>query len=204
MNDSLSLAFLTLLQTLSPVERAVFVLHEAFDYPYDEIASIVGKSEQNCRQIFARARKRIGEGRPRFDASLSRQQELASRFIGAAERGDLDGLVSFLAADAVFYGDGGGKAHAYPQPLVGRERVARALFSIVKGVETFHLSARHALINGQPGLLIFDTKGRLITALVFDIADGALRAVRGIVNPDKLAHLGFSLSDLLTVKRDEQ
>lgn len=203
MNDSLSLAFLTLLQALSPVERAVFVLHEAFDYPYDEIAGIVGKSEQNCRQIFARARKRVGEGRPRFDASLRQQQELASRFLGAAERGDLDGLVSFLAEDAVFYGDGGGKAHAYPQPLRGRNRVGKALQAIARGTGDFHLSLRAALINGQPGALIFDTEGRLINALVFDIAEGAIQAVRGIVNPDKLTHLGFPASNLLTIKRGE-
>lgn len=203
MNDALSLAFLTLLQTLSPVERAVFVLHEAFDYPYEEIAEIVRKSEQNCRQIFTRARKRISEGKPRFDASLSKQQELANRFYGAAQRGDLDHLVDFLAADAVFYGDGGGKAHAYTHPLVGRELVVKALQAMAREAAAFQISVRAALINGQPGLLTFDPQERLISAMVFDIADDAIQAVRSIVNPEKLARLGFPVSDLYAINRGE-
>lgn len=203
MNDSLSFAFLTLLQTLSPIERAVFLLREVFDYGYDEIADAVQKSEDNCRQIFTRARKRVSAGKPRFDASLSQQQELAARFFGAAEHGELTALVSFLAADVIFYGDGGGKAHAYPQPLMGRERVGKALLSLVREAGIFHLSVRAALINGQPGVLGFDTAGRLINVLVFDIADGVIQAARGIVNPDKLAHLGFPLSERFTIQRGD-
>jgi RNA polymerase sigma-70 factor (TIGR02957 family) len=203
INDSLSLAFLALLQTLSPVERAVFVLREAFDYGYDEIASIVQKSEDNCRQIFARARKRIGEGKPRFDASPREQQELAARFFEAAKQGKLDGLVTFLAADAVFYGDGGGKAHAYPRPLIGRERVGKALYSLFKSARMFNARVRIALVNGQPGALSFDADGRLVSVLVLDIAGGAIQAVRSIVNPDKLTHLGFPVSDAYTLKRGD-
>jgi len=204
MNDTLSLAFLTLLQTLSPVERAVFVLHEAFDYPYEEIAGFVQKSEQNCRQIFARARKRINEGKPRFDASLSQQQELANRFFAATQRGDLDHLVDFLAADVVLYGDGGGKAHAYRHPVVGRALAVKALQAMAREAVAFQISMRPALLNGQPGLLTFDLQGRLISALVLDIADDAIQAVRSIVNPDKLAHLGFPVSDFYARKRGER
>jgi RNA polymerase sigma-70 factor, ECF subfamily len=203
MNDSLSLAFLALLQRLSPVERAVFLLREVFDYGYDEIAGIVRKSEDNCRQIFARARKRIGEGKPRFDVSLRKRQELADRFFAAAEQGKLDSLVELLAADAVFYGDGGGKAHAYPRPIVGRERVGKALQSLFKAARLFNASVRFALVNGQPGALSFDADGRLVSVLALDIADGAIQAVRSIVNPDKLGRLGYPISDAYTIKRGD-
>ena len=201
MNDSLSLAFLALLQRLSPVERAVFLLREAFDYGYDEIARIVQKSEDNSRQIFARARKRVGEGKPRFDVSQRERQELAARFFEAAQRGKLDSLVEFLAADAVFYGDGGGKAHAYPHPIVGREGVAKAFLSLLKSARIFNVSVRLALVNGQPGALSFDAEGRLISALALDIAGGAIQAVHSIVNPDKLTYLGFSVSDAARIIR---
>ncbi|HEU0026983.1 MAG TPA: RNA polymerase sigma-70 factor [Ktedonobacterales bacterium] len=203
MNDSLSLAFLALLQRLSPVERAVFVLREVFDYGYDEIAGIVQKSEDNCRQIFARARKRIGEDKPRFDVSLREKQELAARFFDAAQRGKLDSLVRFLAADAVFYGDGGGKAHAYRRPVVGSDRVGKALQSLFKAARMFNASVRVALVNGQPGALSFDADGRLVSVLALDIAGGAIQTVRSIVNPDKLAHLGFPVSDAYNIKRDD-
>lgn len=153
MNDSLSLAFLALLQRLSPVERAVFLLREAFDYSYDEIAGVVQKSADNCRQIFARARKRIGAGKPRFDVSTRERRELADRFFEAAGQGKLDNLVNFLAAEAVFYGDGGGKAHAYPRPIMGRDRVGKALASLFKSARMFNVTVRVALINGQPGAL---------------------------------------------------
>jgi RNA polymerase sigma-70 factor, ECF subfamily len=203
MNDSLSLAFLALLQRLSPVERAVFLLREVFDYGYDEISGIVRKSEDNCRQIFARARKRIGEGKPRFDVSPRERQELAARFFAAAQQGKLDSLVEFLAADAAFYGDGGGKAHAYPRPIMGRDRVGKALYSLFKAARMFNVSVRAALVNGQPGALTFDADGRLISVLALDIADGAIQAAYSIVNPDKLAHLGFPVSDAYTMKRGD-
>ena len=203
MDESLSLAFLALLQRLSPVERAVFLLREVFDYGYDEIAGIVRKSEDNCRQIFARARKRIGEGKPRFEVSPRERQELAARFFAAAQQGNLDSLVELLAADAVFYGDGGGKAHAYPRPLGGRERVGKALWSLFKAARMFNASVRVALVNGQPGALSFDADGRLVSVLALDIADGAIQAVRSIVNPDKLAHLGHPVSDAYTIKRGD-
>jgi RNA polymerase sigma-70 factor (ECF subfamily) len=200
-NDSLSLALLVLLQTLTPVERAVFLLRQAFDYGYDEIAPIVRKSEENCRQIFARARKRVEDGTPRFAAAPRDQHELAQRFFGAAGSGDLSGLVSFLAEDVAFYGDGGGKAHAYPHPLLGRDRVALALKSLFKTARDFNITFRYAAINGQPGALSFDADGHIINALTLDIADGQIQAVRSIINPDKLTHLGFPVSGRARITR---
>ena len=201
MNDTLSLAFLVLLQALSPVERAVFLLREVFDYGYDEIARIVEKSEDNCRQIFARARKRIEAGRPRYDASPTEQREFASRFFAAADQGDMRHLVEFLAQDAAFYGDGGGKAHAYPQPVVGRERVALVFKSLFKSAREFNVTIRYALVNGQPGVASFDTEGRLVSAMVFVIRDDMIQTVYSIVNPDKLTHLGLPVSDLARTTR---
>jgi RNA polymerase sigma-70 factor, ECF subfamily len=203
MNESLSFAFLVLLRSLSPVERAVFLLREVFDYGYDEIAEIVRKSEENCRQIFARARKRIEAGKPRFDADRTAQQELAVKFFDAASRGDMTSLVNFLAEDAIFYGDGGGKAHAYPQPIYGRERVRLVLQSIFKIGRQLNATIQFTRINGQPGIMSFHAEGRLINVIALDIADGVVQAVRSIVNPDKLAHLGFPLSDIGRIKPND-
>jgi RNA polymerase sigma-70 factor (ECF subfamily) len=199
MDDSLSLAFLVLLQTLSPVERAVFLLREAFDYSYEEIAEIVQKSEDNCRQVFVRAKKRIDDGKPRFDAPRREQQELAIRFFNAAEKGDLTSLIDFLAADAAFYGDGGGKARAYPRPVAGRDRVALIIRSLFTTAREFNVTFRFGLINGQPGALSFDAEGRLINVMALDITNGVIQTVRSIVNPDKLTHLGFPVSDLARI-----
>ena len=132
LSDSLSMAFLVLLESLSPVERAVFLLREVFDYPYEDIAQIVGKSEANCRQIFARARRHIGAHQARYEASTEHSEALLRSFLAAARDGDLDQLVELLAADAVFYGDGGGKATAIRQPLYGRDRVAAFLIAPVR------------------------------------------------------------------------
>jgi RNA polymerase sigma-70 factor (ECF subfamily) len=201
VDESLSLAFLVLLQRLSPVERAVFLLREVFDYGYDEIAGIVQKSEDNCRQIFVRAKKRLDEGRPRFTVSQRERRELAARFFAAAGKGDVAGLASFLADGVAFYGDGGGKAHAYPRPVVGRERVALVFKSLFTTAPKLNIAARFALLNGQPGVLSFDGEGRVISALALDIADGAIQAVHSIVNPDKLTHLGFPVSDANRIRR---
>lgn len=203
MDDSLSLAFIVLLQSLSPVERAVFLLREVFDYGYDEIAEIVQKSEENCRQIFTRAKKRIDAGKPRFDASLKDQRELASRFFDAARRGDMASLVNFLAADVAFYGDGGGKAHAYPRPILGHERVRLVLQSLFTTGRKLNATMQLTSINGQPGVLSFDADGRLISVLVLDIAAGVIQAIRSIVNPDKLDHLGFPLSEIGRIHRKD-
>jgi RNA polymerase sigma-70 factor (ECF subfamily) len=196
LSDSLSMAFLVLLERLSPVERAVFLLHEVFDYNYGEIAPIVGKSDDNCRQIGTRARRRVEADRPRFEADAEEQERLAERFFAAAQEGDLDGLVALLAPDAVFTGDGGGKATAFPKPIDGRERVAKAVAGLFRKGRPLGVRLEPARINGQPGALARDADGALITAMVLDIADGVVLGMRSVVNPEKLGHLGLPLSPL--------
>ena len=188
--DTLSLAFLVLLERLSPVQRAVFVLHEVFGYGYAEIAELVGRSEGNCRQIAARARRHVEAGRPRFEASRVQREELARRFFAAVDQGDTQGLVGLLAADAVLYGDGGGKAPALAAPVHGAERVARLLLGLARRGRVAGMRYQPAEINGHPGLLARDPAGRLLSVLALDIADGRVQTVRSIVNPDKLRHLG--------------
>ena len=195
LSDSLSVSFLVLLETLTPVERAVFLLREVFDYPYDEIAEIVNKSEANCRQILVRARKRIDQGKPRFKVDRESQRELASRFLGAFQNGELDELTSLLAADVVFYGDGGGKGQGLPRPVYGAERVGRLLRTARDRFRQIGARLEPASINGEPGTLNFDADGRLINVFIFEIAEGQVQAVRSIINPDKLDHLAYPLSD---------
>jgi len=190
--DSLSLAFLVMLETLTPVERAVFLLREVFDYDYSEIAGIVGKSEQNCRQLAVRARAHVEERTPRFQASQAKREELAERFFAAAEEGDVAELESLLAADVAFYGDGGGKVRgALPRPVFGRDRVLRLLVGFIARMAEIGLRVERTDVNGQPGALVLDADGRLFNVLALDVADdGTIQAVRSIVNPDKLRHLG--------------
>ena len=204
MADSLSMSFLVLLETLSPVERAVFLLREVFDYGYDEIAEIVDKSEANCRQIFARARKRIDEGKPRFDADREKQRELTRGFIAAAQDGEMDQLVELLAADVIFYGDGGGKARGLPRPIYGRDRVVRMFAGFHRDYARLGVRITPTSLNGQPGTLNFDADGRLINVFVLDISDGVIHTVRSIINPDKLGHLGYPLSPLARRGRPER
>ncbi len=189
-DETLSLAFLVLLETLSPVERAVFLLYDVFGFAWDEIAGIVGKSVDNCRQLAVRARRRIEERRPRFDPSRERREELAARFLAAARDGDLDGLLSLLADDATAYGDGGGKAPASPEPIAGRERVARFFVSLGRQAEAMRAVLRPLQVNGQPGAAAYDPDGRIFNVLSIDVEDGEVRAIRSVGNPDKLAHLG--------------
>jgi RNA polymerase sigma-70 factor (TIGR02957 family) len=196
MADSLSMSFLVLLETLTSVERAVFLLREVFEYGYDEIAEIVDKSEANCRQILTRARKRIDEGRPRFEADRRQQEELARRFLEAFEEGDVDGLVELLAADAVFVGDGGGKGRGLSRPVYGRQPVTRLLVSFLLRYRSASATVRLGEVNGQPGALFFDADERLVNVFALEVAEGAIQAVRSVINPDKLAHLGYPLSPL--------
>jgi RNA polymerase sigma-70 factor (TIGR02957 family) len=189
--DSLSLAFLVLLESLSPEQRAVFLLREVFDYPHDRIADIVGKTEVNVRQLAVRARRQVEEGRSRFEASREQRDELARRFFAAAQEGELEGLEGLLADDVVLHGDGGGKVPALARPLHGRTRVARTLLAWTRAAARIGgVSLRPVEVNGQPGAMSFDPDGKLINVLALDIADGQIQAVRSIVNPDKLRHLG--------------
>jgi len=187
--DSLSLSFLHLLEKLSPVERAVFLLREVFDYPYDEVAEIVGKTPANCRQILARARRHVQEGRRRFSVSREEREEVARRFLAAWEEGDTDALVEVLAPDATVYGDGGGKAPAVRVPLVGAERVAKALIGWGRQAHERGIVHRRALVNGEPGLVFHEPNGRALWVAALEIADGVVVAVRSILNPDKLTHV---------------
>jgi RNA polymerase sigma-70 factor (TIGR02957 family) len=189
--DSLSLAFLVLLESLSPEQRAAFLLREVFDYPYEEIARIVGKSEDNTRQLVTRARRQVQEGRPRFEASRERRELLARRFFAAAVDGELEALEELLAHDVVLHGDGGGKAPALAHPVHGRAKVARTLLAWFRAAARIGgVSLQAAEVNGQPGALLLDPEGRLVTVLSVDVADGQVQAIRSIVNPDKLRHLG--------------
>ncbi len=187
--DSLSLTLLHLLEKLSPVERAVFLLREVFDYPYDEVARIVDRSPENCRQILARARRHIDEGRRRFDVSREERDEVARRFLAAWEEGDTARLVELLAEDATVYGDGGGKAPSMPLPLVGGERVAKALVGWARHAVERGFEHRPALVNGEPGVVFYDADGRARWVAALEIADGVVVAVRSVLNPDKLAHV---------------
>jgi RNA polymerase sigma-70 factor (TIGR02957 family) len=189
--DSLSLAFLVLLESLSPEQRAAFLLREVFDYPYDEIARIVGKSEDNARQLVTRARRQVEERRPRFEASRKRREALAQRFFAAAADGDLHALEELLAHDVMLHGDGGGKAPALAHPVHGRAKVVRTLLAWFRATARIGgVTLRSAEVNGQPGALVLDPEGRLVNVLALDVADGQVQAIRSIVNPDKLRHLG--------------
>jgi RNA polymerase sigma-70 factor (ECF subfamily) len=191
MADSLSVAMLVLLESLSPEQRAVLLLRDVFDYGYDEIAGIVGKSKDNVRQLATRARQRVDAGRPRFQTSREQRDELARRFLAAAQEGDLGGLEALLAHDVVLTGDGGGKVPALARSLHGRNRVARTLLNWLKlGSRVPGASMRIVEVNGGPGALLLDGQERLLAVWAFEIGDGQIRSVSSIVNPDKLAHLG--------------
>jgi RNA polymerase sigma-70 factor (ECF subfamily) len=191
--ESLSMAVLVLLESLSPVERAVFVLREAFDYGYDEIAEIVGKSPDNCRQLAVRARRHVDERRPRFEPSREQRDELMRRFLAALHEGETEPLVELLAEDAAFYGDGGGKAPAIARPVHGGLPVAKLLVAFLTIAARRAYTFRAAEVNGGPGLLGFDAEGALIAAMGFEISDGAVREIRSVVNPDKLAHISSTI-----------
>jgi RNA polymerase sigma-70 factor (ECF subfamily) len=198
--ESLSMAFMLILEALTPVERAVFLLREAFDYSYEEIAEIVGKSEENCRQIFARAKRHIDAGKRRFEPSAAKRAEIARRFFAACEKGELSGLVELLAADAAFHGDGGGKAAAFTRPVLGADRVSRLLAGVFAKLEEAGARIERVEVNGQPGAKLLDRSGRVFAVWALDIADGKVQCVRSVVNPEKLRHLG-PVSDLLRLPR---
>lgn len=188
--EFISMAFLAMCETLSPIERAVFLLREAFDYGYDEIAEIVEKSAENCRQLFTRARRRMEEGKPRFETSREKRDEIAARFLEACQAGALEPLERLLAADAVFYGDGGGKTAAVMHPICGRNRVARLIAGLFTKGRAARIQVQAVDVNGDPGARILDAAGRLISIMSFDVAESGVVAIRSVVNPDKLGHLG--------------
>jgi len=187
-DESVSMALLVTLEALSPVERAVFLLHDVFDYGYDEIAEIVGKTRENCRQLAVRARRHVEARRPRFEPSREQREALAARFFEAIREGDLDGLVSLLAEDAVATGDGGGKAAARKTPLHGGAKIARFMLGLMRLAERDAYEFDFCEVNGRPGALIRQD-GRVISALSLEIADGKVTEFLSVANPDKLHHL---------------
>jgi RNA polymerase sigma-70 factor (ECF subfamily) len=193
--DTLSMAFLVLLETLTPTERAVFLLREVFEFDYPQIARMLDKTEPHCRQLLRRARQHVDARKPRFDASDGDRAQLTAGFFSALEDGDLDPLISMLAADVVAYGDGGGNGPSLPRPIDGRDKVLRLLAAVSRAAADYHLHFEQVLVNGQPGALFVDADGRLLNVIALDIADGVIQAVRSIVNPDKLAHIGPLVTD---------
>jgi RNA polymerase sigma-70 factor (ECF subfamily) len=189
--DDLSMAFLLVLERLTPVERAVFLLREAFDYTFAEIAEVVDKSPDNCRQIAARARRHVIADKPRFEPSPAARESLARRFLTAAQEGDMEGLVAMLADDAVFTGDGGGKATAFPRPVVGAQPIAHALRALFRqAARADGVTVTHAEVNGMPGWIGREADGRVIVVMALDIAGDRVLGIRSVINPDKLGHLG--------------
>jgi RNA polymerase sigma-70 factor (ECF subfamily) len=201
MADSLSVAFLVLLESLSPEQRAVLLLRDVFDYPFAEVAGIIGKSEAATRQLAVRARGHVEQGRHRFSASKAESDELAEKFFAAAEAGDLKGLEKLLAEDVVLQGDGGGKAPALAHAVYGRERTARTFGAWLRAGERFGgVGFTRVEVNGQSGAIIRDNEGRVISVLALETAEGQIQAIRSVVNPDKLGHLG-PVADLASLLR---
>jgi len=198
--DSLSMAFLLLLERLTPLERAVFLLHDVFDYDYDETASVVGRSTTAVRQLSRRARLHIEAGRPRFDVEAAERAALSERFFAAVSGGDMDGLLGLLAEDVEVHGDSGGVPPSWRRPIVGREHVAKLMSTIANQIRHVQGSLRPTEVNGQPGALVLASDGSLIAVLSIDIADGQVQTVRSVISRAKLQHLA-PLADLQVLQQ---
>jgi len=198
--DSVSMAALLLLERLSPLERAVFVLREVFGFGFPEVANAVGRSEPACRQLAVRARRHMDAGRPRFEADQKEREELATRFFDALRDGDVAGLRELLAADVQLVGDAGGKAPALARSVVGAENVARLLAAVFPTLARIAHMEPHE-VNGQPGAILRDRDGNVAGTMIIDVLDGQIQMIRSVVNPDKLGHLG-PLADPWAVARE--
>jgi RNA polymerase sigma-70 factor, ECF subfamily len=199
--DSLSMAALLLLERLSALERAVFVLRDVFGFDFLEIASAVGRSEAACRQLAVRARRHMEVGRPRFEADRREREELAARFFDALRDGDVDGLRELLAADVQLVGDGGGKAPALPKSVIGADNVARLLASIFPVLAKIDARVEQREVNGQPGAIVHDRDGKVVGTLTLDTLDGQIQTIRTVANPDKLGHVG-PVADAWAIARE--
>jgi RNA polymerase sigma-70 factor, ECF subfamily len=199
--DSVSMAALLLLERLTPLERAVFVLREVFGFGFGEIAAAVGRSEAACRQLAVRARRHMDEGRPRFEADRREREQLAARFFDALLDGDIDGLREVLAADVQLLGDGGGKAPALARSVFGADNVARVLASIMPLLDRVDARLEPHELNGQPGAILRDRDGKVVSTFTLDVLGGRIQAIRSVVNPDKLGHLG-SVADAWALHRE--
>jgi RNA polymerase sigma-70 factor, ECF subfamily len=197
--DSISMAALLLLERLTPLERAVFVLREVFAFGFAEIAAAVGRSEAACQQLATRARRHMAAGRPRFEADREQREQLAARFFAAFGDGDVAGLRELLSADVLLIADGGGKA-PQREPVVGATGVAEALAAFAVPLRAVGGALEPCDVNGQPGALVRDRDGAILSALALDLLAGRVQAIRTVVNPDKLAHLG-PVADAWTLQR---
>ena len=201
--DSLSMASLLLLERLSPLERAVFVLREVFGFGFPEVASAVGRSEAACRQLAARARHHMRAGRPRFAADRRQREELAARFFDALREGDVDGVRELLAADVQMLADSGGKAPQWGEGIFGSRNVARLLAALFPWSARVEVAMEPREVNGQPGAIFRDRDGKIINTWTLEILDGRIQAIRTVLNPDKLGHLG-PVADAWAVLRQAQ
>ena len=199
--DSVSMAALLLLERLSPLERAVFVLREVFGFGFGEIASAVGRSEAACRQLAVRARRHMDAGRPRFDADQKEREELAGRFFVAFRDGDVDELRELLAADVQMVGDSGGKAPQWGAGIFGAGHVARLLAALISAFTAIGGVVEPHQVNGQPGAIFRDRDGNVVNTWALDILDGQIQVIRTVSNPDKLAHVG-PVADAWVVVRE--
>jgi RNA polymerase sigma-70 factor (ECF subfamily) len=188
--DSISTAALLLLERLTPLERAVFVLREVFGFGFPEIAPVVGRSEAACRQLAVRARRHVDAGRPRFEADRREREKLAAQFFGALREGDVDGLQELLAADAQLAGDSGGKAPALARSIIGAEKVARVLASVFPWLVRIDVTLEPREVNGQPGAIFRDRDNKVLFTWTLDVLGGRIQTIRSVSNPDKLAHVG--------------
>jgi RNA polymerase sigma-70 factor (ECF subfamily) len=195
------MAALLLLERLTPLERAVFVLREVFGFGFPEIASAVGRSESACRQLAVRARRHVDAGRPRFEADRGKRDKLAARFFSALAEGDVDGLREMLAADVQLVGDGGGKAPALARAVFGAEKAAGVLASIFPRLALIDVALEQRELNGQPGAIFRDRDGKVLFVMTLDVLDGRIQAIRSVGNPDKLGHLG-PLADARALARE--
>ena len=201
LGDSLSMAALLLLERLSPLERAVFVLREVFAYDFAEVAATVGRSEAACRQLLVRARRHMDSGRPRFEADRRARDELAARFFDAFRNGDVEGLREVLAADVGLVGDAGGKAPALGRTVVGADKVARLLASLFPGLDRVGATFEQCEVNGQPGAILRDREGKVAFAFALEVLGGQIQTIRSVGNPDKLGHVG-PVADAWALQRE--
>ncbi|MFF3442064.1 RNA polymerase sigma-70 factor [Streptosporangium sp. NPDC002721] len=199
--DSVSMAALLLLERLSPLERAVFVLREVFDFGFPEVASVVGRSEAACRQLATRARRHMAAGRSRFEADRGERERLAARFFDALREGDVAGLRELLAADVSMVGDGGGKAPQLAGAVVGAGKVARLLGLLFPRMARVDVTFEPHEVNGEPGAIFHDRDGGVLNILVLDVLDGRIQTIRSVINPDKLGHVG-PVADAWAVDRE--
>ena len=199
--DSVSMAALLLLERLTPLERAVFVLREVFGFAFPEVAVAVGRSEAACRQLAARARRHMDVGRPRFEADRREREELAARFFSALRDGDVEGLRELLAADVQLVADGGGKAPVLARSVIGADNVARVLASNLPLLANIDARLQPRELNGQPGAILRDRNDKIVGALTLDVLGGRIQTIRSVVNPDKLRHIG-PVADAWTIARE--